>query len=425
MSSDRTSSAPGAAHALALASACALLGSLFAAASCPLLKGGASAEALRTWGIIAAALTIVPPVGVLIAARHRLIRGGIQSSLWALVIGCSGWVLLDTPRFGVARYPIVHATPDEATADLMRYAHRRETPQRASLKAKEPNTLFAGANPEDHARWREFVLRSQGDLVADSVLYADERKWLLSLNRHVAFPDVDASRADADFPMYALWRTIALQEVALASILALDGRGDEALLRTLPVIELAQKLEDGAQTLNRARIARAILRIGMAGAGFVIETSAPSRESIWRMQQLLARGGGTAGLEQMLTIEIAHQSRYFDTQSFGDICAGHFAWTEQLRVPLNIVGRALFQRHATSRLHSDFLDEIRAAALQRSPEKLRTAEQRFDQSIRAPSLRNVGGRLLLRHAAPPYEKLVRSYWEVESMRGQLMRVPLI
>ncbi len=91
-------------------------------------------------------------------------------------------------------------------------------------------------------------------------------------------------------------RTYTQYAVAIASLQALDGRGDEAFATLTNLYCVARKLEPNARTLVRAMIAKVIQKMALNTAGFVLDHATVSPASrVALAAEMSAATAGPAG----------------------------------------------------------------------------------------------------------------------------------
>jgi hypothetical protein len=91
-----------------------------------------------------------------------------------------------------------------------------------------------------------------------------------------------------------------------------------------------------------------------------------------------------------------------------------------LKGPLAALSPFLFNPIATLNAYGDYLYELAALAESRELGKFAVRSHSFAQSFeRHGSPKNIGGALLLNMAVPAFDKILKSYWEIEDLRTAL------
>jgi hypothetical protein len=101
-------------------------------------------------------------------------------------------------------------------------------------------------------------------------------------------------------------------------------------------------------------------------------------------------------------------------------------WGSSTRLPgaFNALTRLVFNPRATTNLYGDHAYELAALAEARDHGGFAVSQEAFSHTaFRQGGMKNLGGRLIINMAVPAYQKIVKSYWDIEDLRlAQLARL---
>jgi hypothetical protein len=386
-----------------------------------------SAKTSTTAGVITVAFIVLVPLALLALAWRRRLRswwwigGGYLAAAPVLA-----YLAIDdaTLRHPVTIDEIAPAFPgaERSFAVLMRYGKNQALARdfRAPSRIHTGQPLF-GSGPTDAKAWETFLRARRADIEADWAELAPVQAWWAELAAFERIGDLTAPSYEAEIMAFNPTRTYAQHAVAIASLQALDGRGDEAMATLLPVLQVGRRLQPSARTLVRFMIAIVVEKMAMQTATFVLEHAAVSPAMQARLAAALEGGcRGEAGARRLVGIEYALQVGALVEKPLGDLMAlnSERDISGLRRHFFNAVGPLVYNPQRTLNLMGDLNAEYQELAARRDP----LFATRGDALVREkcqPQFKNLFGSALALMAMPAYSKVVQSYWSVQDMRDAL------
>ncbi|MBI5766867.1 MAG: hypothetical protein HZA93_03680 [Verrucomicrobia bacterium] len=379
---------------------------------------------------VALALTVafilVTPAALLILLTRRRPLSWLGLALgWTLVLPAFIWLAWDDPtvRRSLAIEEISPAFDgaEKSYAVLMRYSKQHPSPEAQAFAGVKLSVPWSAAGPHEPEKWQEFLVKNRPGLEADWATLAPQRNWLAELNAFPRIADLAPARFDSNLITFQVWRTLSQRTCAMASQLALDGRGDDALATVLPMLEAGRKLEPSSRTLVRTMIAVVVQRMTQQTIVFILNRHTPSPALRERLTAALAKGNAAAGARRLVLLEypaffsvIPDRSRFSTTPLLSEV-------KSRITKPLELLSPFLFLPNATANLHGDHLYSLAALAEARELGKFSVRSQDIaDSFARTQGPKNLGGKLLVVMATPSFDKVVRTHWEVEDDRAALL-----
>lgn len=393
-----------------------------------LFSSFASDDSAKLHPLVALALGLAillgPAAALYFLRRKNLLTPPVLAAGWIVVLAVGLWLAWDDAEIR-RPLPMEEFSPAfpgaaESFAVLMRYGTQSEDPAvKAFLDRKPALANFGGVRPTDAAKWREFITANRAALEADWAALAPERSWLAELAAFDRIGDLTVASISAPIIRFAVWRQLSQRAAAHASLLALDGHGDEAIDSLLPLLEVSRKLEPFSRTLVRTMIARVAQRLALDAASFVLDTATVSPEARARLAAALGNVNAAAGVRRVVLMEYAAFVPLFATMRLGDIRADRPA-PALIRHPLNAFSALFFNPNATANRYGAYSFELAALAEKRDLAGFAARQKEFNQLFGTPTtLKNPGGRVLLAMFIPAYDKIVQNYWETEDRRAAL------
>ena len=303
---------------------------------------------------------------------------------------------------------------------LMRYG--RAHPLGKNFKApafKDPYPLF---DPDKPGPWHATITGRRAELEAHWAELAPERAWIAELNGFERIGDLTPVRMDAEVMGFQSIRSLSHHAIAIASLQALDGHGDEAIDTLLPVLQVARKLQAYSRTLVRTMISITIERLGLQTAAFILDNSAVSPAARARLAAALRGGEPEAGARRLIAIEYAFQMGALGGKRVGDILAqsGSHGGQPWLRAALNGASPFLYNPRATFNLDGNLYADLEDLAGRRQTAQMGPRIAEFIERAARPSFKNLFGKMLARIALPAYVKVTENYWRVQDLRAALI-----
>jgi len=373
------------------------------------------------------AVVLLTPLALAIwAGRRRWLKWPGLALGWLATGSILAWLAWDDP---VVRRPLsidevapVFDGAERSYAVIMEYGKQHPTEEAKAFSSYKPKVQFAGANIAEPEKWVEFITKNRAALEADWAAVAPQRAWLDRLNTFDRLGDLTPADFAADIPRFDVWRLLSQRTCAIASLQALDGRGDEAVATLLPMLEVGRKFETSSRTLVRLMIARVVQKLCCQTAGFILDRAQPGAAARARLLAALDGGNGPAGARRIVLIEYAHFMPTLAKLSLTDAAtAVDLGSPGRLPRALNLFTRLAFNPRATANLYGDYAYELAALAETRDYGGFAVRQAAFiEASFQKGGMKNLGGRLILNMAIPAYQKVVKTYWDIEDLRLALL-----
>jgi hypothetical protein len=370
------------------------------------------------WTFIGGGLLVV--VGHYFYSRKRKTPSWRVIGLgWLVGLPICGYLFWDDAEF---RHPLTLAelSPPPAQAEaswatVLWYVGHDGQP--AARKLSSPGFAVVVA-PTTPGKTSGLLEKNREKIQASWVALAPEREWFAAMN---AFPIIaDLTRVRLKFvepsvrfsPYQHAFRAVLHTGCAEAGLLALDGKGDDAIAVLLPLIDVSRKLEPAARTLTRALASRTAQRQVIDTARFIIARTSVSPERRAALAAALETGmSGADGIRHMLWLDYAW-SYDFSYQP---------GLSREVGRSMSIIIRPFNLPRTTANVHAAYLENIVRLAEARAVDKMDAAREELSaQQGGFNCLRNPFGNLIFLLSLPSYTKEVETYWKTEDARLALI-----
>lgn len=372
--------------------------------------------------ILGVIVLLVPLALASWAARRQWLKWPVLAFGWLAAGAILAWLAWDDP---LVRRPLTidEVAPafdgaERSYAVIMEYGKQHPGEESKAFTNYRPKVQFSGASIAEPEKWVEFLTKNRAALEADWAAVAPQRAWLDRLKAFDRLGDLTPPDFAADIPRFDVWRFLSQRTCAIASLQALDGQGDEAIATLLPMLEVSRKFETSSRTLVRLMISRVAQKLCYQTAGFILDRTKPSATACARLLTALEGGNGPAGARRIVLIEYAHFMPTLTKLSLTD-AATALSWNRPRPMLgfLDLLTRFVFNPRATTNLYGDHAHELAALAETRDLGGFAVRQEAFvHSSFRQGGMKNLGGRLILNMAIPGYQKILKSYWEIEDVR---------
>jgi hypothetical protein len=362
-------------------------------------------------------LIVVPTLLLWVAHRRRWGDSWFSLALgYLFVTPVLVWLAWDEPtvRFPVSLADLCPPGPQAEASWAVTLAFTARDGKPAARTYSAPKFPLSAAGPDKPAEWQAHLEKNREALHA-AWAGLPERAWWSELNSFTTLGDLMPARFDGPIIKFQPYRTMAQLGCAEAGLLALEGRGDEAMDTLLPILEVGRKLEPSARSLVRFMVARVIQKMSLHTARFVLDHATVSPERKTRLAAALQGGsGGPAGARRMLLIEYAISTNYLLNQ-FGDPGHQRPAWKRGL------IGlfRLVYNPVATANRYGALTEELAGLAERRELAGFGTRAEAFVAANSRPHFKNMAGGLMLAMTIPAYSRVLDSYWKIEDQRTAL------
>lgn len=370
-------------------------------------------------GVVAAA------VAVSVALRRlpvsRWMRVGVAYAVLAMVL-----VYLATDDASIRRPVSTESiSPSFPGAEksyevLMLYGKQHSLGRAFRAPGSQKISSGKGAWKPKDPEWRTWLTTNQEEIESNWTKLAPVREWWDELNTFDQIGDLTPARVEAEMMTFAPIRALSQHACAIASLQAMDGKGDAAMETLLPMLEVSRKLEPSSRTLVRSMIVLVVQKLALETATFVLDTTTVSPATRVRLAKALTGGSEAAeGVRRLLAVEYAWATSVnLDPQSllFNAPEWENYRWFGRAAIP---VSRLVFNPRRTMNLYGDLTAELQDLASRREIARIEARPQEFLRRHDRFPFKNVAGSLLLSYLTPAYKKIVESYWTIEDLRSAL------
>ncbi|MBI5380546.1 MAG: hypothetical protein HZA31_01470 [Opitutae bacterium] len=390
----------------------------------PLLTGWSRPpEAPLAAGLMA--FLLLTPM-VLLALLLRLRRGvwAVLGGGWVVVIPTFVWLAWDDTevRLPVTCEELAPPFPEaeKSYAVLMRYSERSSGQQAKGFASPDKLSPWTG-NPDKGEAWRADIVKNRTTLEADWALLAPGRQWWAELNAFEQIGDLTPPNLKADFISFQVWYSMAQRCCAIAGLQALDGQGDAAVATLLPALQLGRKLQPASRTLIRTLIGRAVEKMAMQTASFILDHATLSASAWAQLTAALAGDDGAAGARRLVLMEPVFWAPISVQMRLGDIVTPQQPKRSSLAHKwLNLLSPFLYNTRASTNLRLELLSRLAKLAEARALKPVGTLGDALKADLRRQhGMKNLAGRKIVQQALFSFEKAAQSYWETQDMRVAL------
>ena len=283
------------------------------------------------------------------------------------------------------------------------------------------NSKEWGATSEDFTRDCDRVRAGWEEL-------EPERDWISAMDQFEVIGDLSEGRHDDPIFDFQPFRAVMQVGAAHARLLALEGKGDEAIDELLPLVRVSRKLQPASRTATRLLIAILHGSEAVKAASYVLSHSTVSPERRSELAAAIDGYDSAAMLNRMFLIEYAgfYEELVSEKMKLGtmffDYQIGAFGRRPDTFVRvLDQLDSLLLLPRATVNECAVGTEEIVKLALRRDLDGLKEyGETLSPPRLRIARLKNVGGGMLLDVTFLPYQRLVRNCWNHDDERLALL-----
>lgn len=389
----------------------------------PLVSEHRIVSGMAVFVTLAVAL-LVPIVTLILCSRRGWLRWPQLTVLWAFVLATFAYLMWDDPivRRPLTMDELAPSLPgDEATFQIfLRYA--KNSP--AANAVKSPKLLVGAATGDivtKPEKWTQFLREHRAEIEAEWAALAPVRAWWDELAAHPRIGDLTPPSPSSPILAFQPVRYYSQYAVAIASLQALDGHGDEAMATITRLYDVARKFEPNSRTLVRAMIAKVIQKMALQAGGFVLDhaTVSPASRAAFAAE-ISAATGGPAGARRLILIEYAYFQPMFSLFVSGAPIV-ESPGEQLLQKFVHLLGRVVVNPRATQNLIGDRYYQLAALAEERRLGELEASKGPIDREfLGGYHVKNIGGRLFADLAMPALSKVVKAYWDIEDLRTALL-----
>lgn len=352
-------------------------------------------------------------------------------SWWRIAIGFAAvgaslaYLAHDEPTF---RHPVTEEEispsfpgAEASYAALMQYGKNHALGK--TFRAPSFEAPYPQLNPDQPVQWQDAITRHRTEIAGHWAALANERAWWVQVSEFDRIADLMPARFDGEILSFQVFRTVSQHSLAMASLEALDGHGDEAVDILLPTLKVGLKLQPYSRTLVRAMIGCVVERISLGAAAFILDHAAVSPSARERLVAALPGEDPEKGARHLFATEYVLDLGAMGSARVGDIMAaeGQIPDRPWLRACLNFVSPFLYNPRATLNRMGDLYADWEELAAHRNLDRLDARWQDFYREQSRPSLKNVYGRWLTLEVIPAYQKVSENYWRMQDQRAALLK----
>jgi len=225
-------------------------------------------------------------------------------------------------------------------------------------------------------------------------------------------------------PAFSPIRTYTRYAGAHAQLLALDGKGDEALALLGQIVDVGQKFSATSCSLVRNMIGVVMNKMALARVGYVLDHAATTPAARAKFAATLVAGQfGEAGARRMLMIEyVVFMVPMMLDQRLGDMLYGGDSAQKSLwEYPLDGLNSLLVNPRATLNLAGGYFSDMADLAARRDFVGMGTHGEKLEEEWSGGNpVKNIGGRYILAMSIPALSKVTVGYWQEQDARTALL-----
>jgi len=345
---------------------------------------------------------------------------------WVLVTPVLVWLAHDDPAVrqpvSIEEFSPAFPGAEQSYAVLMQYSKQTPSAEAQVVAATKLAVPAFGVQPQDTAKWVDFVTANRTGLEADWAALAPQRRWLGELAAFDRIGDLTPRGFEANSLAFLPWRQLTFHTCAFATLQALDGHADDAMATLLPLLDVSRKLQPSSRTLLRDMTAEMAERLTLLTAAIVLDRGAISAATRDRLGVVLGDEHAAALARRMIMVDYVQFAPQYLTMKLGDAVAPSQGLMALVRRPLNLLSGLFLNPNASLNLYGDHVRELAALAEARELGKFAVCSKDFgDDGLLHLSMKNLGGRLLVAMAVPAYEKVLETHWKIADLRVALRR----
>ncbi|PAW62998.1 MAG: hypothetical protein B9S34_15165 [Opitutia bacterium Tous-C1TDCM] len=353
------------------------------------------------WAMLLVVLGL-PTLIIWLAFRLRLRSWWWLGGGWLAVLPVLVYLAVDDP---VVRRPITFAElapafpgAEQSYAVLMRFA--------VGTAATKAFKLAAFAPPKEADQLSAYALEKRERIERTWEELASVRQWYGELSAFDRIGDLGNETGTTPAPAYAPHRVLAQTAQLKALLLALDGRGDDAIALLLPVLDVGWKLQVNSRSVARLQIGFTVRRMALEAAEFTLARTPVSPALRNRLAAVLGPTGGAAGARRLIAIEYV----FWAAGSMNSTLQPSGTVPTVVRYPLRVVQVLIYNPNRTINEVGDVMAEFQDLAARR-----RTLRP-LQEGVRGSGIlrmKNLGGQIAIHSGMPSYQSVLDSYWRTE------------
>jgi hypothetical protein len=365
-----------------------------------------------------------PVIFMAVASRKKWLTGRFLLVAWILMTPVLVWLTWDEPALlhQVSVEDVSPTFPDaeKSYALLMEYSRQTPSEEAKAFQQFKPRAYFGAISPREPDKWRGFITQHREDIEADWTALAPQRRWLDTLQTFGRWGDLTPSKVVVDTPHYPVWRTLSQHACGKATLLAMDGKGDEAVDLLAQMLEAGRKLQDDSRSHSRAMIGVVIERLCLNTAAVVLDLGPVSPTARARLTFAMGPDNAAVMARRMVLMDYVYYADLYQKTKLVDEVGANSKLGPIIRGTLKVAAAFVFNRIATINRYGEHAFAQVGLAETRDLENYVAKQKEFTRSLLShPSPKNLGGRLMLVSATPYLDRILRNIWETADLRANL------
>lgn len=378
--------------------------------------------------VVLCLVVLIVTVVVFLACRKLQQRSWARLAVgYVALAGVLVYLAHDEPTF---RHPVtmeeispVFPGAEASYAVLMRYGNQHPLGQ--SFKAP----VFKGRwpfvdGPGKPEAWRKAITAIRPELEANWAGLTTERAWWAELSAFDRIGDLMPAQYDAEIMTFAVVRAVTQYGVAIASLQAIDGHGDEAIDTLLPILGVGRKLQPYSRSLVRSMVSVVVEKMSLNAAAFILDTTPVSAAAKAKLVAALEGGDPERGARNLLATEYARQFGWMSHEKAGNLLSvvqngsdNRHPWGTRV---LNLISPLAYNPHITFNQVGDLYADMSDLTAKRELDKFDARWKSYFDEASGAGIKNLFGRYLTMMMIPAYQKVAESYWQTQDLRASLL-----
>ena len=264
--------------------------------------------------------------------------------------------------------------------------------------------------------WTKWIRRARRGIEADWAELRPVHEWIQELDKFERIGDLTPVGPDAEMIAWGALRSYNQHCGAIAGLLALDNKGDDAIALILPSLRVSRKLDVCSRSIVRTALAGAMQRQTMDTIEYILQSTAVSAAMQRQLSAALADNvGAQEQIDRLFDMEIASISEFQ-----GRIDRSCYLPPGPTRLIIEFLGPVALNQHRTDNLYVGSLLAMKRIALSgRTADEMKRDMDTYLAKTSGPRIKNYGGILIYHKDKPNYLFFAQAYLNMEIRRAAL------